>query len=70
MSLVFPAPKSWSASFGVLCKGVERKSDEILAGQSVCNSQRKSHGKDSDAGTVYNFDTIDVDGKPEAQFKC
>jgi len=20
--------------------------------------------------TVYNFDTIDVDGKPEAQFKC
>src|SRR5207302_2862887 len=24
----------------------------------------------SDAGTVYNFDTIDVDGKPEVQFKC
>ena len=21
-------------------------------------------------GTVYNFDTIDVDGKPEVQFKC
>jgi hypothetical protein len=20
--------------------------------------------------TVYNFDTIDVDGKPEVQFKC
>jgi hypothetical protein len=24
----------------------------------------------SDAGTVYNFDTIDVDGKPESMFKC
>ena len=23
-----------------------------------------------DAGTVYNFDTIDVDGKPEVTFKC
>jgi len=21
-------------------------------------------------GTVYNFDTIDVDGKPEVQFNC
>ena len=26
--------------------------------------------KTSDAGTVYNFDNIDVDGKPEVQFKC
>jgi hypothetical protein len=24
----------------------------------------------SDAGTVYNFDIIDVVGKPEVQFKC
>src|SRR5258708_1518751 len=24
----------------------------------------------SDTGTVYNFDTIDVGGKPEVQFKC
>ncbi len=24
----------------------------------------------TDEGTVYNFDTIDVDGKPEVQFKC
>ena len=23
-----------------------------------------------DAGTVYNFDTIDVDEKPEVKFKC
>jgi hypothetical protein len=23
----------------------------------------------TDAGTVYNFDTIDVDGKPEVLFK-
>jgi len=23
-----------------------------------------------EAGTVYNFDTIDVDGKPEVTFKC
>jgi hypothetical protein len=26
--------------------------------------------KTSEAGTVYNFDTIDVDKKPEVQFKC
>jgi len=26
--------------------------------------------KVSDAGTAYNFDTTDVDGKPEVQFKC
>jgi hypothetical protein len=26
--------------------------------------------KISDASIVYNFDTIDVDGKPELQFKC
>jgi hypothetical protein len=24
----------------------------------------------TNAGTIYNFDTIDVDGKPEAQFMC
>ena len=24
----------------------------------------------SEAGTVYDFDTIDVDGKPELAFKC
>ncbi len=24
----------------------------------------------NDADTVYSFDTIDVDGKPETQFKC
>ena len=26
--------------------------------------------KISDAGTVYKIDTIDIDGKPEVQFKC
>jgi hypothetical protein len=26
--------------------------------------------KISDAGTVYKIDTIDVDEKPEVQFKC
>jgi hypothetical protein len=26
--------------------------------------------KINDAGSAYNFDTIDVDGKPEVQFKC
>ena len=24
----------------------------------------------SDAGIAYNFDTIDIDGKPEVSFKC
>jgi hypothetical protein len=26
--------------------------------------------ENNEAGTVYNFDTIDVDGKPEVQVKC
>src|SRR5713101_8163649 len=26
--------------------------------------------KTSDGSTVYNFDTMNVDGKPEVQFKC
>jgi hypothetical protein len=26
--------------------------------------------RDADAGTVYNFDTIDVDGNPEVAFMC
>jgi hypothetical protein len=34
------------------------------------HSSKKIFGKIRDAGTVYNFDTIAVDGKPEVQFKC
>src|SRR5260221_6479815 len=32
--------------------------------------QRKPGRKYRKDTTVYNFDTIDVDGKPEVQFKC
>jgi hypothetical protein len=37
--------------------------------KSMWNSRRRIGVKISDAGTVYNFYTIDVDGKPEVQFK-
>jgi len=47
----------------------ERLAD-ILGGNLFVSSQCKSCERISDAGTVYNFDTTDVDGKPEVSFKC
>ena len=43
-------------------------------GQSLWKSHWSSRWQSSlkiiDAGTVYNFDTIDVDGIPEVMFMC
>ena len=38
--------------------------------KSGWNSYSRCTWKTRDAGTVYNFDTIDLDGKPEAHFMC
>jgi hypothetical protein len=34
------------------------------------DSKMDRFGKNNEADTVYKIDTIDVDGKPEVQFKC
>jgi len=46
------------------------KSRATRPGILFWNSHGRSWWKISNAGTVYNFDTIDVDGKPEVAFKC
>jgi hypothetical protein len=41
-----------------------------LAGRSDCNFSMEAQRKIQKNMTVYNFDTIDVDEKPEVTFKC
>ena len=49
----------------VLPSSSNGKTDENSAKESIYNSRWKLARKISDAGTVYNFDTSGVDGKPE-----
>ena len=55
--------------FDFLCSGVNRS---ICAGVGTSDLQflREIAREISEADTVFNFDTIDVDGKPEVQLKC
>jgi hypothetical protein len=53
----------------VLLLEVSLKAKKRGCRKSFWNPTRDIVGRISEAGTVYNFDTIDVDGKPEVQFK-
>ena len=46
------------------------KNQLIILRRITLVSHWESSLKIGDADTVYKFDTIDVDGKPEVQFKC
>jgi hypothetical protein len=50
----------------VFCK----ENQLIIMVKVTVKSSLEMQLKISDAGTVYNFDTTDVDGKPEAAFIC
>jgi len=54
----------------VLSLEVSLKAKKRGCRKSFWNPTRGIVGRISEAGTVYNFDTIDVDGKLEVQFKC
>jgi hypothetical protein len=60
---------SASISLGEARKALTRIPNGILSG-SVCILRWKSAGKSNDGSTIYNFDTIDVDGKPELAYLC
>ncbi len=51
-------------------QSLSRKTTGNPSDKSLWDSHWKSSLDISDAGTVYNFDTIDVDGKPEPAFMC
>jgi hypothetical protein len=51
-------------------RGINRKIKQNFYEKITLQFSLNITQKISDAGTVYKIDTIDVDGKPEVQFKC